>query len=110
MCFADKHFIPGQTIFSEMIRCLEDSAVFVAVMSENYCESNFCKFEIEQARVMEKPIILIFKEHVAEDKMNHVTKQIFRHFTRVKCVFEDGHARIQPDWTQLCEAIIQLMY
>ena len=94
---------------SEMIRCLENSSVFIAVMSKQYCLSHFCKFEIEQAHVMDKPIILIFKEHVNETDMNSVTREIFRNYTRVKCVIEDGQHTIQPGWNQICDAIIQLM-
>lgn len=109
VCFAEKHFTPGQTLMSEMIRCLENSSVFIAVMSKQYCLSHFCKFEIEQAHVMDKPIILIFKERVNETDMNSVTREIFRNYTRVKCVIEDGQHTIQPGWNQICDAIIQLM-
>lgn len=109
VCYADRHFVPGCTILSEMVNWLENSSVFIAVITSDYCASNFCKFEIEQAHLMRKPIILILKEHVEERDMSPITKQVFQHFTRVKCVFEDGQHRIQPDWKEICDAIIQLM-
>ena len=109
VCYADRHFVPGCTILSEMVRCLENSSVFIAVVSSDYCASDFCKFEIEQAHLMRKPIILIFKEHVEEGDMNPVTREVFQHFTRVKCVYEDSQQRIQPDWKEICDAIIQFM-
>ena len=65
---ADLHFVPGVNVFREMRRCVGESAVFVAVMSANYCDSYHCQLEISEARTTGKPIILIFKEHVAEEK------------------------------------------
>ena len=70
VCIGDRYFTPGQPIFSEMIRCLDDSAVFIAVMSKNYCNSDYCKLEIEQARLQGKPIILIFIEEVEEAEID----------------------------------------
>ena len=109
MCFADKHFIPGQTIFADMIMCLQDSSVFLAVVSTRFCASNYCKFEIEQARVMQKPIILIYTEHVEENQMDPVTREIFNNFSRIKCVYENGKHIVQPGWKEICDSIIQLM-
>ena len=109
VCYGDRHFVPGRTILSEMIQWLGNSSVFIAVITSEYCASDFCKFEIEQAHLMRKPIILIFKEHVDEAKMNPVIKQVFQHYTRIKCVFENGQHRIQPDWKEICDGVIQLM-
>ena len=109
MCYADKDFVPGCSILSEMSRCLEESAVFVAVLSTNYCKSGFCRFAIEQAHQMGKPIILISKDIVNENEMTPVIRDIFRYFTRIKCVFEGDEHRIQPDWNTVCKGIIQLM-
>ena len=92
-----------------MIRCLDDSAVFIAVMSKNYCNSDYCKLEIEQARLQGKAIILIFIEEVAEEEMTLVIREVFRKYTRVKFVFEGGFYKLQPDWKCVCESIIQLM-
>ena len=109
VCFADKHFTPGQTILADMETCLQDSSVFLAVVTTRFCASNYCKFEIEQARVMQKPIILIYKEHVEEDQMDPVTREIFNNFTRIRCIYENGQHVIQPGWKEICEAIIKLM-
>ena len=109
VCDAEIHFIPGHNIYQEMSRCIEESAVFVAVISENYCKSDHCQIEIAEARTTGKPILLIFKEHVAEDKMRIVIREIFRNFTRIKFVEEEGQYRIQPGWEQVCESIIQML-
>ena len=93
-----------------MIRCLDDSAVFIAVMSKNYCSSDYCKLEIEQARLQGKAIILIFIEEVAEEEMTLVIREVFKKYTRVKFVVDNGFYKLQPDWGCVCESIIQLMY
>ena len=105
----DRYFRLGRSIFSEIITCLQDCAVVVVVMSQNYCKSNYCKLEIEQSRLMNKPIIIIVKEAVDEEEMNAVTTEIFRHFTRIGFIFEDGQVRLQRDWDDVCLSIIQLM-
>ena len=92
-----------------MIRCLDESAVFIAVVSKNYCNSEYCKLEIEQAHLQGKPIILIFIEEVKEEEMTLVIRQVFRNNTRVKFVFEEGHYRLQPDRDHVCKSIMQLM-
>ena len=109
ICTGDKDFTPGHTIYSEMIRCLDDSAVFIAVMSRNYCNSEYCKLETEQARVQGKSIIQIFIEEVPENEMTPVIREVFRNFTRVKLVLEYGQYRLQPDWEHVCESVVQLI-
>ena len=89
VCDADIHFVPGVNVFREMRRCVADSSVFVAVMSVNYCESYYCQLEISEARTTGKPIILIFKEHVDEEKMDVVMTDIFKNYARAKIVQED---------------------
>ena len=109
ICVGDRYFRLGRTIYSEMTRCLDDCAVFIAVMSRNYCNSEYCKLEIEEARVKGMPIILIFIEKVEEDYMSRVTREVFRNYTRAKFVFEDGVYRLNADWKFVCESVIQLV-
>ena len=88
---------------------LEDCAVFVVVLSKNYCFSDYCKHEIEQARLMRKPIVIIMKEIVDEGDMNGVIKETFRHFTRATFKFEEDEPRLQQDWVYICRCIIELL-
>ena len=46
VCNADVHFHPARTILSEIFRCLKLCDVFVAVVSKNYCNSKFCRYDI----------------------------------------------------------------
>ena len=105
----DECFRPGQRIFAEIIRCLEKTAVVVAAVSRNFCNSYYCKQEVEEARILDKPVILVFIEDVKENEMSDVMKEIFRNFTRVKIVRRDGAYQSQPDWPNVCRSIIDLM-
>ena len=78
-------------------------------MSAEFCRSPHCRLELEEARTRGKPILLIFKEHVDEQEMSLVIREVFRNFTRAQFVFEDGRYKIQPDWRQICESIITHM-
>ena len=78
-------------------------------MSENYCKSKYCRYEIEHAHLLGKPIILVFIEHVPKKDMDLITKEVFETFTRVQFVFEDGQPVLKPGWHPLCESIIQLI-
>ena len=79
-------------------------------MSENYISSDYCNLEIEHARLKNKPIVILMKEKVNENDMNAVTKELFRHFTRVSFICgEDGQPRLARDWIDICESIIMLV-
>ena len=109
ICVGDRYFRLGRTIFSEMLRCLDECSVFIAVMSRNYCNSEHCKREIEEARVLGMPILLIFIEHVDEENMSRVTREVFRYYTRANFIMEEGVYRLNMDWETVCESIIQLV-
>ena len=109
VCNADVHFTPGRMLILEIYRCVKQCEVFVAVISKNYFSSKYCRREIEHAHLLEKPIILIFIEHVPKEEMNLITKEVFETFTRVQFLKEDGQYKLEPGWQQLCESIIQLI-
>ena len=109
VCIGDRYFRLGRSIFGEILQCLDDCAVVVVVMSTNYIRSEYCNLEIEHARLKNKPIVILMKEEVNQDDMNAVTKQIFRHFTRVKFIYDEaGHLKIERDWKDMCESIVML--
>ena len=64
---------------------------------------------MQEGRAKEKPILLIFMEHVEEEKMNFIAKEVFRNFARAKIVQEGGEITIQPNWDQICDSIIKLL-
>ena len=105
----DRYFRPGHRLFAEITRCLDQCALVVAVMSLSYCKSIYCKVGIEQARIMGKPVIMIFIENVDEKEMSEVMKEVFRNFTGVKIVNEGDGVMSEPDWPFVCQSIIQLL-
>ena len=109
VAIGDRYFRVGRSIFAEIIRMLEDCAVFVVVLSKNYCFSDYCKHEIEQARLMRKPIVIIMKEVVDEGDMNGVIRETFKHFTRATFQFDGEELKLQQDWEYICESIIRLL-
>ena len=108
VAIGDLYFQVGRSIFSEAVELLEECAIVVVVLSKNYCNSDYCKMEIEQARLMRKPIIIILKGTVSENDMNTVIKSIFNNFTRVTFKFEDGTYRLPQDWKCICQSIISI--
>ena len=62
VAIGDRCFRLGRSIFAEMIDLLDECAVVVVVLSKNYCASEYCRLEIEQARLMRKPIVVFIKE------------------------------------------------
>ena len=109
MTYGDTYFRPGQPLLAEINRCVDHCGLVVAVMSLNYCKSHYCKYEIEQARSMDLPVIMIFIEDVDEKEMSGVMKEVFRKFTRVKIVYDGDEFRSKPDWPIVCRSIIQLL-
>ena len=81
----------------------------IAVMSKKYCKSFYCKLEMEQARLLQKPVIMVFIENIAENEMSEVMREVFRNFTRVKITVVGEQYQTQPDWPYVCRSIIQFM-
>ena len=79
------------------------------MISKNYCNSRFCRYEIEQADLLEMPFIPIFIEHVEEDNMSNVTRKVFEQLTRVTFAFADGQYTVHPSWSEVAESIVQLL-
>ena len=109
VAIGDRYFRLGRSIFAEIIRLLDDCVVVVIVLSTNYCKSEYCKHEIEQARLMRKPIFIIMKEFVEESEINGAIKETFKHFVRATFAFKEDDVRLQQDWEYICQCIIQLL-
>ena len=105
----DRLFRLGRSIFAEIIQCLEESAAVVVVLSKNYCNSEYCQLEIEQARLMRKPIVIIMKEIVRENEMKAVIKEVFNNFTRATFRFDGEALKLQQDWEYISQCILQLL-
>lgn len=106
----DRHFRPGQTIFEEIDVCLSKSAIVIFVVSHPFCQSNFCKYELEQAYTLNKKIMLLFIEDVEEQNMPPLIGKYFNKYTRInlrRC--RDGEINITPKWEIICESILDFL-
>ena len=109
ICLSDKHFRPGHTIVEEVMRCIEQSAVVVLIISNKYIKSQWCDMEAKEAATQQKPVILILTENIEEDKMSPVLKQLFNRYTRFKCfTTEDGKHEVSPTWNTLSSSVLEL--
>ncbi|XP_060567589.1 toll-like receptor 4 [Ruditapes philippinarum] len=109
VCTGDRNFRPGRTIFDEIDNCLNISAIAICVVSHQFCQSNFCKYEFEQAFALKKPIMLIFIEEVDEQDMSLLIKQHFNNYTRISLRFHNGDVIITPNWERVCESILDFL-
>ena len=55
------------------------------------------------------PILLIFIEHVDEEDISRVTREVFMYNTQADFVMEGRVYRLNMDWESVCESIIQLL-
>lgn len=106
--FGDQHFRPGYSIHAEILRCLEMSGVMIAVVSHEFCESSYCRNEIQQAYSMEMPIMLLFMEEVNTEYMTPLLKSIFNRNTRISIKTVNDRIKVVPDWDTICGSILEL--
>lgn len=106
----DSSFRLGKYVADEIIRCIEESQVIVACISQSFCKSHWCKNEILVSQMEHKPLLLLFLEHVDTSKMPKTLRRHFRKTTRGKVIRdESGQVSFQPDIENICESILQLM-
>ena len=106
----DSSFRPGQYVAEEIIRCIEGSRVIVACVSQQFCKSHWCRNEIVVSQMENKPLVLLFLEHVKTDSMPRCLRTPFNKTTRCKVhKSETGEVSLQPDMETICESILQLM-
>ena len=109
ICLGDKHFRPCHVIVEEVMRCIEQSAVVVLVISNKYIQSPWCDMEAKEAETQRKPIVLILTENIDEQEMSFVLKEIFNRYTRFKCFTkEEGQHEVSATWKTLSESIVEL--
>ena len=102
--------LPGQPIRDQITEFMDQSAVFVAVISTEYCCSYWCKEEINKARMDNKPVMLLFKEEVPESQMNLDIKYFFHKNIRAKWILNvNGEYELETGWNNICSSIIQFL-
>ena len=108
VCTGDTGFRPGYSISEELIRCIDESAVTILIMSNKYCRKDWCKTEIKETYDQNKPIIMLMLETLETNLMDPVLLKIFNSFSRSAWVSDDNGGYLKPDWPVFCEAVIGL--
>lgn len=107
-CDGDSCFRLGTPIVNEIHRNLNRCSVVLFLVSRAFCCSANCRDELQFAHSMNKPIILMFKEHVPEHVMTPVMRVLFKRFTRVSWKMENGEPKLSTSWEHLCQCLITL--
>jgi hypothetical protein len=110
ICDGDHNLRPGFYVLDETILCIQRSAVVIVVVSNHFCQSNYCDTELFQAYNLKKPILLIFKEKVEEDRMGPVMKLLFKQNVRVLFEENNGAYILKNTWEYVGKSIIDLLF
>lgn len=108
VCDGDTCFRLGTPIVHEMHRNLNKCPVVLFLVSRAFCRSANCRDELQFAHSMNKPIVLMFKEHVPEYVMTPVMRVLFKRFTRLSWKMENGEPKLSTSWDHLCRCLITL--
>ncbi|KAL4218860.1 hypothetical protein ACF0H5_021448 [Mactra antiquata] len=108
VCLGDFEFRVGRYVHNESLRCIEQCAVFLCVVSDSYCNSRYCVEEFNQATQMFKPVILMIKGDVDVDLMTPAMQQLFRYEVRMLWEDNNGVYRLKTSWENVCESILDV--
>jgi hypothetical protein len=61
ICDGDQNLRPGFYVLDETILCMQRSAVVIVVVSNHFCQSNYCDTELSQAYDLKKANLAYFQ-------------------------------------------------
>ena len=99
----------GLPIGSEIIRCIENTSVVIFFVTNAFCKSSWCKYEVRIACLENKPMVLMFWEEV---DIKLLPAELRKFLPNLTCVYWNnlnGRLVMKPGWGKLCETIIGLM-
>ncbi|XP_061188089.1 toll-like receptor 6 [Saccostrea echinata] len=88
-CMHHKDFVPGKTIFENIVKCIEESRHTVIVLSQNFLNSHFCLWEFQEAfqqSIVERKrhLIIILLEDIPDKDLPNDLKRCMKTFTYIK--------------------------
>ena len=108
-CTGDGHFHLGKRILDEQTRCLRESAVTLALVSQNFCNSAYCHDEVRIAAEMDKPIFLVMLEQVHECQMSEMFKELFKRNVRGKMSMVQGQPEFTPAMSDIALSMLEMV-
>jgi hypothetical protein len=109
VCTGDRHFRPGFYVLNETWRLFATASVLIVVASENFCQSVYCRGELEHALMQGKPIILMFIEQVEQELMPPTMREVYQRNVRIVWTFENGEYKMKTTWENVCKSVLDLM-
>ena len=82
ICIYDKDFIPGRSIASEILRCIDQSRKVIFVVTRNFLSSDWGNYELEMARIHafrsgRSGLLIILKDELAIEEMPDLLKRMW---------------------------------
>jgi len=89
LCVYERDFLPGENILDNIWSKMEESRKVILVISRNFTRSNYCKYEIDLARMLsvEKArnlIVPVMLEDVRMEDMSDSLRRIVRKLTYIE--------------------------
>ncbi|KAL3891359.1 hypothetical protein ACJMK2_003621 [Sinanodonta woodiana] len=107
ICTGDSHFTPGRWITEEIDRCLTRCDVFVMVVTTNFIQSEWCKYEVMMAKQKNKFKILLVNEEVYQQNIPSALTAILKVCTRATWWLQNNKLVIKPEWCKIFEGILE---
>ena len=88
-CMHHKDFVPGKTIFENILKCVENSKHTIIILSRNFLDSHFCMWEFQEAfqhSILERKrhLILLLLEDIPEEELPNDLKRCMKTFTYIR--------------------------
>ena len=84
------------------------SHVVLFVITNDFCNSEFCKFEFTQACELQKRIILMVEENTNKELMPRDLLHVFKHKARIIWRYQDDELVLKTTWENICQSILDI--
>ena len=78
------------------------------VISNDFCNSEFCKFELTQAYELQKHIVLMIEDNTNEDLMPCDILHVFKNNARIIWRYQDDELVLKTTWENICRSILDM--
>ena len=109
VCTEDR-FRPGTCILNEVYNCFQRVSVIVAVVSDHfYRDDSFCRFELDLACRLGKPVVLMFKECIDGRITPGPVRHLYSAEASIQWTVENGQYMLQNTWENVARSILDLI-
>ncbi|KAL3892429.1 hypothetical protein ACJMK2_004637 [Sinanodonta woodiana] len=107
LAMGESIFRPGRLIFSEIEECFSRCDVIIFLVTLDFIESDWCKFELNEADRRRKPTIYLVENTVLKRKLPCCLGKIKTH-TRATWRKKETDIEITPDWDVIARQVVDL--